>query len=164
MRQESRDEEEALFARTVIPPLTDSESEPSSEPDDIRQQLGLLTDGDSSTSLPIPVWLAESSKSFRWGWVPLPLRKAGRATVKWLKGPQPPRDLLLKPLFPRVQAAPVKLLERFVPKRRHKIALLLGWYLCWFLSWSLVLRHSALSGYIEGYGKPSHISCGATYW
>ncbi|DAA77279.1 TPA_exp: Uncharacterized protein A8136_6539 [Trichophyton benhamiae CBS 112371] len=112
----------------------------------------------------VPVWLSESSKSFRWGWVPLPLRKAGRATVKWLKGPDPPHNLRFEPLFPSIQEAPVLFLEQYFPKRKQKIFLLLGLYFAWFLSWGLILRHSASSGHIEGYGIPSPIGCSANYW
>lgn len=112
----------------------------------------------------VPVWLSESSKSFRWGWVPLPLRKAGRATVKWLKGPDPPHNLRFEPLLPSIQEAPVLFLEQYFPKRKQKIFLLLGLYFAWFLSWGLILRHSASSGHIEGYGIPSPIGCSANYW
>ncbi|KAF3479416.1 LCCL domain-containing protein [Arthroderma uncinatum] len=121
--------------------------------------FGLANDGASV----MPVWLAESSKSFRWGWVPLPLRKAARVTVRWLKGPEPPHELRFEPLFPGIQQAPVVFLERYFPKKKQKIFLLLGLYFAWFLSWSLTLRHSVSSGHIEGYGKPGPIACSANY-
>lgn len=116
-----------------------------------------------STSL-LPVWFTESSKEFHWKWVPLPLRKAGRATARWIKGPNPPRQLLLTPLFPQWQALPAQWLEKFCPKRRHKIALLLLFYTAWLLPWFLVLLHSRSAGYIEGYGRPQTLTCGSTYW
>ncbi|PGG98222.1 hypothetical protein AJ79_08931 [Helicocarpus griseus UAMH5409] len=158
------DDQEALSGRTVIAPLTDDEDDHYTDEPDGIQQLGMSGGVESSTSLPIPVWLAESSKSFHWGWVPLPLRKAGRSTVKWLKGPDPPRVLLLNPIFPSIQSAPVKLIDRFFPKRKYKIGLLLALYFSWILPFSLVLRHSSSGGHIEGYGKPSPISCSASYW
>lgn len=161
------DEEEGLSGPTAAHPLTDDEHENDADADagpDGLLPLGMANARLTNTTLPVPVWLAETSKSFRWGWVPLPLRKAGRSTVKWLKGPQPPKELLFKPLFPRIQEAPVRLLDRFFPKRRHKITLLLALYFSWFLSWSLVLRHSVSAGHIEGYGSPNPISCSASYW
>ncbi|PGH01112.1 hypothetical protein GX51_05428 [Blastomyces parvus] len=165
MAREPWDDEEALSGRTVIAPLTDDEDDRYMDEPDGIQQLGMSGGVESSpTTLPIPVWLAESSKSFHWKWVPLPLRKAGRSTVNWLKGPNPPRVLLLNPLFPSIQAMPIKLRDRFFPKRKYKIGLLLAVYFAWFLPWALVLRNSASGGHIEGYGKPAPISCGASYW
>lgn len=132
-----------------------------------------MADPDTSEDLPtpdveaggvLPVWLRESSKSFRWQWVPLPLRKAGRATARWVKGPDPPHMLLLKPLLPRIQELPVQYLDHFFPNRKHKIFLLMLLYLSWFLPWFLVLLHSRSSGYIEGYGRPQTLSCATNFW
>jgi hypothetical protein len=112
----------------------------------------------------LPTWLRESSPSFRGRWIPLPLRLVGWAIMRWVKGPIPSRDLLFRPLFPTIQERPVRFLERFFPKRRHKIALLLFLYSAWFLAWSLVLLHSTSAGHIEGIGKPNSISCAASFW
>ena len=114
--------------------------------------------------LPIPVWMRESAKSFRYKWVPLPLRKAGRATAEWIKGPIPPRALRVKPLYPQIQEAPIRLMNNYIPKQRHRVCLLIGFYAIWFLIWSLMLKHNSTSGHIEGYGKPSNIWCGASFW
>jgi hypothetical protein len=147
-------------ARLYVPPLLE---------DDER-----LSNPDTSEDLPppdveagsgaLPVWLQESSKSFRWGWVPLPLRKAGRVTANWIKGPDPPHMLLLKPLFPRIQELPVQYLDRFFPKRKHKISLLILLYATWFLPFFSVLVHSRSSGYIEGYGQLQTLSCRTNFW
>lgn len=161
---ERYDEEEGLSGQTVVTPLTENELDPDISERDNLLPLGIANESLSGRTLPIPVWLAETSKSFRWGWVPLPLRKAGRTTVRWLKGPQPPRELLFKPLFPSIQEAPARLIDGFFPKRRHKISLLLAVYFSWFLTWSLVLHHSVSAGHIEGFGRPDPISCSASYW
>ncbi|KAL1959424.1 hypothetical protein VTO42DRAFT_2227 [Malbranchea cinnamomea] len=157
------DEEEVLSGRTAVNSRSEGGNDFNSGGSDGIQQLGLTVDDDLA-GLPPPVWLSESSKTYRWRWIPLPLRKAGRATVKWLAGPQPPRDLLFSPIFPRIQEMPIRLRDRLFPKKRHRIALLLFVYFSWFLSWSLVLRHSVSSGHIEGYGRPTSISCSASYW
>ncbi|KAI2793962.1 hypothetical protein POX_a00551 [Penicillium oxalicum] len=146
-------------ARLYVPPLQEDE-ENSTDPD--ASEDCPPPDVEAGSSL--PVWLQESSKSFRWGWVPLPLRKAGRATVKWIKGPDPPHTLLLRPLFPRVQELPAQYLDHFFPKRKQKLALLIFLYVAWFVPWSLVILHSRSSGYIEGYGKLQTLSCGTTFW
>lgn len=113
---------------------------------------------------PLTANLPNLSGSFRSRWVPWPLRLAGWVVIRWIKGPIPPRDLLFRPLFPSIQERPVRYLERFFPKRRHKIALLLFLYSAWFLAWSLVLLHSSSAGHIEGIGKPNPISCAASFW
>lgn len=160
MLEEARDEESRLY---IAPPL-DDEQERNAESDASDDLLPEDQDSSSSSSSSLPVWLRESSKSFRWGWVPLPLRKAGWGVVRWVKGPVPPRTLLLKPLLPHLQELPVRYLERFFPKRKHKIALLLLFYTAWFLPWFLILLHSRSSGYIQGYGRPQTLSCASTYW
>ncbi|KAL4888594.1 LCCL domain-containing protein [Aspergillus ambiguus] len=147
-------------SRVYIPPLLEDD-DPSADPD----ASDILRPQDEETGEGyLPVWLRESSKSFRWGWIPLPLRKVGRATANWVKGPNPPHDLLLKPLFPRLQELPVRYLDRFFPKRKHKIALLSVFYFLWFIPWTIVLLHSRSAGFIEGYGRPQTLSCSSTFW
>jgi hypothetical protein len=161
MIENAHDEERGIY---VPPPLTDDET---GEEDNASADI-LNVDADelegNTTSFRFPVWLRESSSSFHWGWVPLPLRKAGRATVRWVKGPNPPRDLLFRPLFPKYQALPVQLLDSYAPRRIHKIVLLLLLYTVWFIAWFTVLVKSTSSGNIEGYGRPQPISCAASYW
>ncbi|ERF76649.1 hypothetical protein EPUS_04469 [Endocarpon pusillum Z07020] len=118
----------------------------------------------TDNGLPIPIWMRESAQSFKYKWVPLPLRKAGRATAEWIKGPKPSRELRIKPLYPQIQEAPLRLMDRYLPKQRHRICLLIASYAVWLLIWSLMLKHNSASAYIEGYGKPSNIWCGASFW
>ncbi|PYH75373.1 LCCL domain protein [Aspergillus uvarum CBS 121591] len=146
-------------SRPYLPPSLEDEEARSVDPD-----ASDLPQDEEAALRYLPVWLRESSKSFRWGWVPLPLRKVGRATAEWVRGPNPPRSLLLRPLFPQIQELPVRYLERFFPKRKQKIALLLLLYVAWFLPWSLVLWHSRQAGYIEGYGRPQTLSCRTSFW
>lgn len=162
MHKDLRDEDDETSV-PVIPRLSDDETEYDPE------ALDGILNGPASyeqghTALPLPIWLRESSNSFHWRWVPLPIRKAARATARWVQGPDPPQELQLKPLFPKIQEAPIKLLDRFFPKRKQKLCLLFLLYFSWLLSWSLVLWHSASSGYIEGYGKPVSLWCGADLW
>ncbi|KAJ5378840.1 hypothetical protein N7509_011959 [Penicillium cosmopolitanum] len=152
---EGRDE----AARLYVPPLLEDDDR-IADPDTSED----LPPPDVESGSPLPIWLQESSKSFRWGWVPLPLRKAGRSVAHWIKGPDPPHMLLLKPLFPRIQELPVQYLDRFFPKRKQKGLLLGLLYLSWFLPWFLVLLHSRSSGYIEGYGQLQTLSCTTNLW
>ena len=159
MTSQYRDDEESGLRE--IPPLTDDESE--TEPQDRNLQVRSRS-GSDAPERSLPVWLRESASSFRYKWVPLPLRKAGRATVTFIKGPIPPRELKIEPLFPKLQQAPLRLLDRYVPKRRHRISLLVLFYAVWFLTWSLMLKHHATSGFIKGYGRPSNLWCGSSFW
>ena len=152
-----RDDEQAA---DDFPSLTDDEND--LQPED--RNLHLCSDSESSNPLPLPVWMRESAKSFRYKWVPLPLRKAGRATANWVKGPRPPRDLHITPWLPGIQEAPIRLLDRYAPKKRHRVVLLLVLHASWLLTWSLMLWHNSSSGYIKGYGQPANLWCGASFW
>ena len=152
---------EAYYARVEVP-HDDEGPEPSNASSPrihVRSESPESQDG-----FPVPIWLRESSKSFHWGWVPLRLRKAARTTAAWCKGPDPPQMQRIAPFLPAIQEAPLKTIERFFPRRIYKFGLLLFFYFCWLLTFSLVLNHSATAGYIKGYGKPSPIWCGASYW
>lgn len=159
-----RDEEEA--GPRHIPPLTDDESDAETDADlHIRSSSHSSEDGtDASSRLPVPVWLRESASTFKFRWVPLKIRTAARSVATWVKGPQPPRELKIVPCFPKIQQLPIQLLDRFLPKRRHRTCLLIAFYGAWLLTWSLMLRHHATSGFIKGYGRPQNLWCGANLW
>ena len=114
--------------------------------------------------LPLPVWYRESSSSFHWRWIPYRLRQMARSVATWTKGPDPPQIQKITPFFPKIQRSPVDLMEKYLPKKRHKAALLAFFYFGWTLTFSLVLNHSASAGNIKGYGRPESIWCGASYW
>lgn len=112
----------------------------------------------------VPVWLRESSNAFHWKWVPVRIRQASRAVIKWSKGPDPPQIQKITPFFPSIQEFLPKIIDTYLPKKRHKAALLAFFYFCWLLTFTLVLAHSTKAGNIEGYGKPQPIWCGASFW
>lgn len=114
--------------------------------------------------LPLPVWMRESSKTFHWRWVPLWLRQTGRSIVKWTKGPDPPQIQRINPLFPSIQEAPARFIDRYLPKKSHKAALLGVFYACWIVTFSLLLAYSYSAGQIKGYGKPKPVRCTASFW
>ncbi|KAK8239005.1 hypothetical protein HDK77DRAFT_283467 [Phyllosticta capitalensis] len=96
--------------------------------------------------------------------VPKSVQRVINSVATWIKGPQPPRPYKIRPFFPAVQNAPVRLLDRYLPKRRQKIWLLVAFYVVWLLSFSLVLRRSAFSTEIAGYGSPVRVSCSSRFW
>ncbi|KAL4771821.1 LCCL domain-containing protein [Aspergillus nidulans var. acristatus] len=147
-------------SRIYVPPAVEVEGQ-YDDPD--AADLLVPRDVDTGHTV-LPVWLRESSKSFRWAWVPLPIRKAARATADFVKGPDPPYPLLLTPLFPHIQELPRRYLDKFFPKRKHKISLLLLLYFAWFLPWTILFLLSRSAGHIEGYGRPITLSCSTTFW
>lgn len=96
--------------------------------------------------------------------VPSPIRKASSFVVTWVKGPDPPRIWKINPYLPSIQTAPIRLLDRWAPKRMQRFALLMALYFCWLLCFVTILHKSAFSSEIAGYGSPSTLSCTDTYW
>ncbi|KAK5949674.1 hypothetical protein OHC33_009271 [Knufia fluminis] len=143
-----------------IPPLTDDEDDAETTRD-----LHIRSESESSEhGLPIPAWLRQSGESTRFSRLPQPVKRAGKAVATWVKGPQPPRELKIEPYFPRIQEAPIRLLNKYVPKQKHRACLLIAFFAIWFTIWSVLLKFHAGTGEIKGYGKPQNIWCGATFW
>lgn len=84
------------------------------------------------------------------------------ATVNWVKGPDPPRPFRIHPLFPRIQHAPLELLDRYAPKRSQRVWLLIGLYIAWALAFFLVLHQSSFASEVQGQA-PIRLWCGARY-
>jgi hypothetical protein len=97
-------------------------------------------------------------------YIPPRLQRAWRRTVVWIKGPQPPRPWKIHPYFPQIQTAPIRFLNNYFPKRKHKIILLVLFYLSWLLSFGLVLHRSAFAADIPGYGSPVRMRCSDRFW
>jgi hypothetical protein len=157
-----RDNEEAVPRH--IPPLTDDESDGEGPDGVLHVRSASQSSQQENSSLPLPVWLRESTNSFKYRWLPVSVRKAARAVARWVEGPKPPQELKITPWFPKIQQAPIKLLDRYLPSRKGRIALLIVFYGIWFLTWSLMLRAHATTGYVKGYGKPRNLWCGANFW
>ncbi|KAL9006613.1 MAG: hypothetical protein Q9188_000650 [Gyalolechia gomerana] len=131
---------------------------------DVRSRASSNVGDGSGSYGTLPVWLRESSKSFHWRWVPYRLRQFARAVAAWTEGPDPPRMQKITPFYPSLQEAPVRLIARYFPRKVQKAGVLGAFLLCWLLTFSLVLHHSASAGNIKGYGRPQPIWCGASYW
>lgn len=144
-----------------IPALTDDEGDVESQ----SPELHIRSSSESSEyGLPIPAWLRQSGKPTKTRWIPARIKRAGTTIATFVKGPQPPRVLKIEPYFAKIQEAPIKFLDRYVPKRKHRAVLLVAFFALWFLIWSLLLKLHSGTGEIRGYGKPSNIWCGATFW
>jgi hypothetical protein len=120
--------------------------------------------GDDGEGAVLPRWMRERSESITWNWVPLSVRQFGRFVKDLSRGPEPPKIQRITPWLPTVQEAPLYLVDRYLPKRRYKALALAAVYGAWLLTFSLVIKNSADSGHIKGYGTPTSIWCGASLW
>lgn len=96
--------------------------------------------------------------------IPDKIKDAWETTVKWVKGPQPPKTYTITPILPVVQHVPINLLDRYAPKRVHRFCLLVLLYASWLLVLSLMLWRSSFAAQIPGYGTPIRLGCAARYW
>lgn len=118
----------------------------------------------SQEELQIPRFIQDTQQRPRFHWLPRKPRKWANAVIDWTAGPEPPRRQHISPIFPGVQEWPIKVLDRWVAKKRARLALLVFYYFIWILTFTLVYKHSISADVIESYGAPDSISCGATYW
>lgn len=107
---------------------------------------------------------ASQEPSYASKYVPPRLQRAWLSVKTWVKGPQPPRPWKIHSLLPKIQTAPIRLVDTFFPKRKHKIGLLIVFYAAWILSFAMVLHKSAFSADVPGYGAPVRIGCTQRFW
>ena len=124
----------------------------------------LVEDLEQDSSPPTPRFIQDEGPWKRFKWVPYPVRRLLRATVRWARGPPNPVRFRIEPLFPAVQHAPIVLLDRFLPRRRHRALVVLGYFALWVLAFALVMRHGLSATEIAEWGRPTPIGCGSTYW
>ncbi|CAJ2507187.1 Uu.00g083730.m01.CDS01 [Anthostomella pinea] len=117
-----------------------------------------------SDDSPTPRFMQEEGAWKRWRWIPYPARKLGKTVYRWMKGPQPPRIWKIDPFFPTIQHAPLTLIERLLPNKKHRQGLFLAYFAAWILTFAIVLWQGQVSSEVQGWGQPSDISCGVTYW
>jgi len=84
------------------------------------------------------------------------------AIGKWTKGPRIPRPWSIRPLFPKIQEAPIRFLDTHFPHQRHWLLVLIC--AIWFLCFYVVLQKSAYAPDVPDYGQPVRIDCGQTFW
>ncbi|KAM0558497.1 hypothetical protein ACHAPJ_004691 [Fusarium lateritium] len=113
---------------------------------------------------PTPRFIQDESSWKRWRWVPYPVRRTARWVVKWSHGPENPQPHRIKPFFPAVQEYPLLIIERFLPKLKHRLWLVLFYLSIWIVTFALVKRQDSISSEIEGWGMPQTLGCGVTYW
>ncbi|KAJ5050776.1 uncharacterized protein L3040_002647 [Drepanopeziza brunnea f. sp. 'multigermtubi'] len=136
------------------------------DPIDESSQNHILHMGelDDDSPPPTPRFLQDQS-SYRYPkWIPGPVRRVSKAVVKWAAGPEPPHIHTIDTILPLVQEFPLRLLDRYVPKKRQKICILIAFYFTWILTFAMVMQQSTIATELEGWGTPGNIGCGDTYW
>ncbi|KAK0735551.1 hypothetical protein B0T21DRAFT_368023 [Apiosordaria backusii] len=119
---------------------------------------------EANSSPPTPRFIQDETSWKRFKWVPYPVRRWIKATVKWTKGPAVPRRFRIKPLFPQVQQFPIVLLDKYLPNKLHRAIVVLLLYAVWILSFAFVLKNGQSVSEIAEWGRLVKIGCGSTYW
>ncbi|RYP75414.1 hypothetical protein DL770_007420 [Monosporascus sp. CRB-9-2] len=115
-------------------------------------------------SLPTPRFMQDEGAWKRWRWVPPSIRRVGRAVISWTRGPQNPRVWKIDPVFPRVQHAPLRLMDKFLPRKRHRVYLYMIYVSLWVVIFAIVMWRGQAATEIPVWGKPSSVSCTSTHW
>lgn len=96
--------------------------------------------------------------------IPNSVRRRSGATVKWLKGPEPTRIWKIRPLLPRVQHLPLRLVDKLLPRLWQRAIALLVFYVCWIATFGAVMHKSSTVDGVDGQGSPFLVGCGASFW
>lgn len=84
--------------------------------------------------------------------------------VNWLRGPTPPHVYHINPWFPRLQAAPARLIDRLFPRRISKLVLLAGGLIFWIIVFFVSLKASVAGQEVPGFGQPVKLGCHHRLW
>lgn len=90
-------------------------------------------------------------------------RKYGTAVI-WLRGPEPTRAWKIRPLLPRVQHLPLRLVDKLLPRQWQRAIALLVFYVCWIATFGAVMHESSAVDEVDGQGSPYLVGCGASFW
>lgn len=82
----------------------------------------------------------------------------------WLRGPTPAHVYHINPWFPRLQAAPARLIDQKFPRRSSQIVLLFGGLIFWIVVFFASLKASVAGPDVPGYGQPVKLSCHDRLW
>lgn len=155
----------AVDAGRTEPPAAASSRHPDAPVGGGDDALHVVDDDDDDRSdPPTPRFVQDENGWKRWKWVPYPVRRFVKAARKWSKGPPNAQPYRIKPFLPMVQEYPLWLVERFVPRRKHRLWLLLSYFSMWLVAFVLVKRQETVVAEVPGWGQPVAIGCGASYW
>ncbi|KAL2256491.1 hypothetical protein VTK26DRAFT_1591 [Humicola hyalothermophila] len=133
-------------------------------PDAPVREARHVQDLEEDNSPPTPRFIQDEGAWKRFKWVPYPVRRIIKAAAKWARGPPSPIRYRIEPFFPRIQHTPIVLLDRYLPRKLHRALLVVVYLALWILTFALVKRDGQYVSQIEGWGTPTAIGCGASYW
>lgn len=96
--------------------------------------------------------------------IPNGVQRRSGATVRWLRGPEPTRTWKIRPLLPRVQQLPLRLVDKLLPRLWQRAIALLVFYVCWIATFGAVMHKSSAVDEVDGQGSPFLVGCGASFW
>lgn len=96
--------------------------------------------------------------------IPNGVRRRYATSAKWLQGPEPPRMWKIRPLLPRVQHLPLRLVDRLLPRQWQRGIVLSVFYVCWIVTFGAVMHKSSAVEDIGGQGSPFLVGCGGSFW
>ncbi|GAB7365607.1 hypothetical protein MBLNU230_g6676t1 [Neophaeotheca triangularis] len=83
----------------------------------------------------------------------------------WVQGPSPPRIYKIAPIFPKLQRAPLKLLDNYASETRQRFWLLVAVYALWFAHCGIILRSSVKAASTsDEYGQRVNLECTTRLW
>ncbi|KAI1814522.1 hypothetical protein GGS20DRAFT_548105 [Poronia punctata] len=141
-------------------PLNPDSHDDGSESLESRNSVDAEFSGESFT----PRFMQDQTSGKQWKWIPYPARRVVQTVSRWIAGPQPPRIWKIDPLFPNIQHAPLRLVDRILPARRRRVWLFFAYFAAWILTFAIVFWKGQATSETEGWGEPTDIGCGASYW
>ncbi|KAI0009068.1 hypothetical protein F4779DRAFT_584451 [Xylariaceae sp. FL0662B] len=138
--------------------------DPSTHPDAPLAAAEDLDFGEHDDDPPTPRFMQDQGAWKHWKWVPYPVRRFGTSAVRWINGPPNPKVWKIEPFLPVVQHTPLRLLDKFIPQRKHQILLYMGYVVVWIITFAMVMWRGQVASEIPTWGQPQDIGCGAAYW
>ncbi|KAI5812708.1 hypothetical protein BZA77DRAFT_323490 [Pyronema omphalodes] len=90
-------------------------------------------------------------------------RRYLRATIAWVRGPDPPVNVSFKPIFPVLQEYPSETFRSAFKQYWHKLFALALYLFIWLLLFVAVIHHSRFASLVEG-EEPHFLSCTLNHW
>lgn len=96
--------------------------------------------------------------------LPLSFIQSCEKCVLWLKGPQPPRQFKIRPIYSRIQKVPIRVLNKWVTTDYQRFWVLLCFYVLWMLLFVTIIHGPAARDGIDTEGPPVKLSCISRLW
>jgi hypothetical protein len=94
--------------------------------------------------------------------LPPPARRCSRL-YRLLSGPEKAQLLFIKPILPKIQAAPIELVDNMLADRKYKVAILVTFLLIWAIAFATPLKNSLPIK--DGRGEyVVNLDCVDTFW